>query len=106
MASIHTHALESEADRKSKQFFNISQAEAHAIDPQQRILLEVTYQALENGKSAPQLRDNSLLIVRAAGYSKESLDLSETTVNVGTFVKGKPDPLNISLRPSSEANSF
>lgn len=24
----------------------------------------------------------------AAGYSKESLDLSETSVNVGTFVKG------------------
>ncbi|KAI3394783.1 hypothetical protein diail_2252 [Diaporthe ilicicola] len=45
-------------------------AEAHAIDPQQRILLEVTYQALEN-----------------AGYSKDSLDLSETSVNVGTFVK-------------------
>ncbi|KKY32350.1 putative polyketide synthase [Diaporthe ampelina] len=45
-------------------------AEAHAIDPQQRILLEVTYQALEN-----------------AGYPKESLELSETSVNVGTFVK-------------------
>ncbi|KAJ0123263.1 polyketide synthase 10 [Diaporthe amygdali] len=47
-----------------------AKSEAHAIDPQQRILLEVTYQALEN-----------------AGYSKESLDLSETSVNVGTFVK-------------------
>lgn len=27
--------------------------------------------------------------INIAGYSKESLDLSETSVNVGTFVKGK-----------------
>ncbi|KAG6367393.1 hypothetical protein INS49_001582 [Diaporthe citri] len=64
------HFLEGDIKSFDATFFNISQAEAHAIDPQQRILLEVTYQALEN-----------------AGYSKESLDLSETSVNVGTFVK-------------------
>lgn len=29
------------------------------------------------------------LTVDTAGYPKESLDLSETSVNVGTFVKGK-----------------
>lgn len=64
------HFLKGDIKAFDATFFNISQAEAHAIDPQQRILLEVTYQALEN-----------------AGYSKESLDLSETSVNVGTFVK-------------------
>lgn len=78
----------------ARQFFNISQTEAQAIDPQQRLLLEVSYQALENGKrlNASQRRTHRSTVANsplAAGISKESLDLSETSVNVGTFVKGK-----------------
>lgn len=37
------------------QFFSIPTEEANAVDPQQRILLEVSYEALENGTLYPAL---------------------------------------------------
>ncbi|KAF7879371.1 hypothetical protein EAF04_000567 [Stromatinia cepivora] len=49
-------------------FFGISELEAAAIDPQQRILLEVTYEAMEN-----------------AGLSIDSVKGSQTGVYVATF---------------------
>ncbi|EDO04615.1 hypothetical protein SS1G_07098 [Sclerotinia sclerotiorum 1980 UF-70] len=49
-------------------FFGISELEAAAIDPQQRILLEVTYEAMEN-----------------AGLSIDSVKGSHTGVYVATF---------------------
>ena len=49
-------------------FFGISPLEAEAIDPQQRILLEVTYEAMEN-----------------AGISIDSIKGSNTGVYVATF---------------------
>ncbi|RDA83760.1 hypothetical protein CP532_5000 [Ophiocordyceps camponoti-leonardi (nom. inval.)] len=51
-------------------FFSIAAEDAKAIDPQQRMLLEVSYEALEN-----------------AGFRKEDLDGSDTAVYVGSFVK-------------------
>ncbi|CAN8100295.1 unnamed protein product [Discula destructiva] len=80
------HFLKNNIKAFDAAFFNISPTEAPAIDPQQRILLETTFQALEN-----------------AGYSKESLDLSETSVNVGTFVK---DYEQVVLRDSDWAPQY
>ncbi|OAR02799.1 hypothetical protein LLEC1_00193 [Akanthomyces lecanii] len=51
-------------------FFSIAAADAQAIDPQQRMLLEVCYEALEN-----------------AGCTKEEIDGTDTSVYVGSFVK-------------------
>ncbi|MDE9800541.1 beta-ketoacyl synthase N-terminal-like domain-containing protein, partial [Staphylococcus delphini] len=47
-------------------FFNISLKEAKTMDPQQRILLEVAYEAFYN-----------------AGYTKELLRGSDTSVHIG-----------------------
>ncbi|KAH6894149.1 hypothetical protein B0T10DRAFT_508420 [Thelonectria olida] len=51
-------------------FFSVAAEDAKAIDPQQRILLEASYEALEN-----------------AGIRIEDIDGSDTSVYVGSFVK-------------------
>ncbi|KAF4989527.1 hypothetical protein FGRMN_9063 [Fusarium graminum] len=51
-------------------FFSVSAEDAKAIDPQQRILLEASFEALEN-----------------AGIRKEDIDGSDAAVYVGSFVK-------------------
>lgn len=50
------------------QFFGVSPVEAHAMDPQQRVLLEVVYEALEAG-----------------GHAASSLRGSDTAVYVGVM---------------------
>ncbi|KAI2779732.1 putative polyketide synthase [Daldinia loculata] len=58
-------------------FFNIPVAEAKAMDPQQRMALECTYEALEN-----------------AGIRMEDVAGSDTSVYVGTFTKDYNDMLS------------
>lgn len=66
----HSYLLDEDVRRFDAPFFNISANEAEAIDPQQRILLETVYQALEAG-----------------GHTLESLRGSDTSVYVGTMSK-------------------
>ncbi|KAJ4858515.1 KR domain-containing protein [Trichoderma breve] len=72
------HFLKDDISAFDAPFFSIPTEEANAVDPQQRILLEVSYEALEN-----------------AGIRKEDIDGSDAAVYVGSFVK---DYEYISLR--------
>lgn len=64
------HFLEDDVFAWDASFFSTAANEAVAIDPQQRMLLEVTYEALES-----------------AGIPKESIDGTDTSVFCGSFVK-------------------
>ncbi|KAK0387803.1 hypothetical protein NLU13_4048 [Sarocladium strictum] len=64
------HFLRRDVTSFDAPFFSITADEACAVDPQQRMLLEVSYEALEN-----------------AGMRKEDLDGTSTSVFVGSFVK-------------------
>ncbi|KAL7931073.1 putative polyketide synthase [Trichoderma chlorosporum] len=72
------HFLKDDISAFDAPFFSIPTEEANAVDPQQRMLLEVSYEALEN-----------------AGIRKEDIDGSDAAVYVGSFVK---DYEYISLR--------
>ena len=45
------HFLEEDVGRFDAPFFSITPSEAKVMDPQQRMMLEVTYEAIENGQS-------------------------------------------------------
>ncbi|KAM5380293.1 hypothetical protein ACJZ2D_003575 [Fusarium nematophilum] len=64
------HFLKGDFASFDASFFSVAAEDAKAIDPQQRILLEASYEALEN-----------------AGIRKEDIDGSDAAVYVGSFVK-------------------
>ena len=44
------HFLDEDVGRFDAPFFSITPSEAKVMDPQQRMMLEVTYEAVENGQ--------------------------------------------------------
>ena len=56
MSSKGGHFLEEDVGRFDAPFFSITPSEAKVMDPQQRMMLEVTYEAIENGQSGPLIR--------------------------------------------------
>jgi hypothetical protein len=57
------HFLKGDIAAFDAPFFSITAKEAHAMDPQQRIALEATYESLENGKLRVNAAMLSLLII-------------------------------------------
>lgn len=51
MNARYGYFLDDDIRKFDPEFFQISGKEAEAMDPQQRMLLEVVYEALENGMS-------------------------------------------------------
>ncbi|KAI1259180.1 polyketide synthetase [Xylariaceae sp. FL1019] len=64
----HSYLLDENVRQFDAQFFGMKPVEANAVDPQQRILLEVTFEALEAG-----------------GHSMSALQGSDTAVYVGVM---------------------
>ncbi|KAI0599931.1 hypothetical protein F4775DRAFT_591035 [Biscogniauxia sp. FL1348] len=68
--SKHGYFLSQDVSEFDTKFFKVPQYEAHTMDPQQRILLEVAYEALEN-----------------AGIPLKNLEGSDTSVFVGVYAR-------------------
>ena len=65
------HFLSQDIAAFDANFFNISPSEAQAMDPQQRILLETTYEALENGGISMQSIRGSKTAVYTAMFTRD-----------------------------------
>ena len=69
-------------------FFGVHAEDAVATDPQHRILLEVSFEAVENGTCDFPFDTRLTNTAPQAGLRKEDIDNSNTSVFVGCFVKG------------------
>lgn len=66
----HAYFLDQDVSAFDARFFSIPGAEANGVDPQHRLLLEITYEAIEN-----------------AGIPLESLRGSDTSVHMAMFAR-------------------
>ncbi len=78
-----------DADKFDARFFGVSPAEAIVVDPQQRILLELAYNALEDAGYAPTASDAVVGVYAGTHnnsyYLERVLEHPEAVARVGTF---------------------
>ena len=81
------HFLKEDIGAFDAPFFSITSKEAASMDPQQRILLETAYTALENGKVVAKGRQSNTANIPAAGIPMEQVIGSKTSVHTGCFTR-------------------
>jgi acyl transferase domain-containing protein len=79
------HFIEEDLGAFDAPFFSISPAEAMGMDPQQQMMLEITYRALENGNSNLVNAVWRHADSEIAGIPIEEAQGSLTSVHVGCF---------------------
>jgi amino acid adenylation domain-containing protein/non-ribosomal peptide synthase protein (TIGR01720 family) len=70
---VRAYGALSEPDRFDAAFFDISPREAEIIDPQQRVLLEVAWEALERAGYDPSRTESSVGVFAGAGMNSYAL---------------------------------
>lgn len=90
IASRHGYFLQEDISNFDARFFHIGRHEACNMDPKQRLLLKITYEAFENaGIPMEDLRgSNTSVFVSTFTYDFERIGYRETKVLSGSHVAG------------------
>ncbi|WP_246844565.1 polyketide synthase, partial [Hydrocoleum sp. CS-953] len=94
----HGYFLQQSVDKFDPAFFGISGAEAEKIDPSQRLLLEVTWEALENAGISPRSLKNTETGVYIGQCFNDYALIGQNASpgNLGDFYLGLGTAMNIS----------
>lgn len=90
LAAKHGYFLKDDISKFDARFFQVPPQEAHAMDPQQRILLQTTYEALENaGLPLEDVRgSNTSVFISAFAYDYQRMGYKDLAEVSGSHVAG------------------
>ncbi|KAI9666580.1 MAG: Type I Iterative PKS [Bathelium mastoideum] len=86
------HFIDTDIKKFDAPFFNLSVAEANAMDPQQRQLLEVSYEALETAGLSLESVSGSNMGVFASSATPSSLSLAEQDIQASSMFVASATP--------------